>query len=250
MTLAFGGWGEFTAALALFLSSHVLPTRPPLRQRLVAAFGERGFALGYSLLSLPALAWLIAAAGRAPYVELWAPAPWQAWVPNLVMPLVFLLLAFGLAAPNPLSFGGARNDLFDPERPGVVSLSRHPLLLALALWALAHLAPNGDLAHALMFSLLGAFALLGMAGVDMRKRRMLGEARWSLLARRTSIVPLAAWLAEGAPMDMRGISLRRTSIALATYAVATARLYDRVTSVAFLIEASPGRKMDRHPNAG
>ena len=65
------------------------------------------------------LAWLIAAAGWTPYVEVWAFAPWQMWVPNLVMPFACLLVAFGVGAANPLSFGGRAAARFDPERRGL-----------------------------------------------------------------------------------------------------------------------------------
>lgn len=132
------------------------------------------------------------------------------------MPFVVALLAFSVAAPNPLSFGGARNERFDPKRPGVVGLARHPLLLALALWAFAHVIPNGDLAHVVMFGLLGSFALLGTPLIDRRKRRALGEAQWSMMARNTSLIPLTAWLARGAPTGVRRVSLPRVCAALAT----------------------------------
>ena len=123
-----GGWGEYAAAWAVFLLSHMLPARPRLRRPLVAAFGERGFVVAYSLASVAVLAWLIAAAGRAPHVPLWGWASWQAWVPNLVMPLACVLLALGVGIPNPFSIGGAGPARFDPARPGVLALTRHPVL--------------------------------------------------------------------------------------------------------------------------
>lgn len=65
-----GGWGEYAAAWAVFLLSHMLPARPRLRRALVMAFGERGFVAVYSLASIVVLGWLVAAAGRAPHVPL------------------------------------------------------------------------------------------------------------------------------------------------------------------------------------
>jgi uncharacterized membrane protein len=188
-----GGWGEFLAAFGIFLLSHVLPARPALRRPCAAALGERNYLALYSLASLAALAWLVAAAGRAPHVTLWEMTPWQYWVPNLAMPLACLLAAFGLGAPNPLSFGG-RAAGFDPERPGIAGLARHPLLWAIALWAAAHAVPNGDLAQALLFGGFAGFALLGMRMIDHRRRRQLGEAAWAQLAARTSFWPGAALL--------------------------------------------------------
>lgn len=167
-------WIEFATAFALFFLSHSLPTRPPLRPWLQARFGRAGFTLVYSVLSLGMLGWLIGAAGRAPHVTLWDWAPWQAHVPIIVMLPVCLLMGLSIARPNPFSFGGARNDRFDPTHPGIVRLSRHPLLLALALWAMAHIVPNGDLAHVILFGTFAGFALLGSRIIDRRKRRALG----------------------------------------------------------------------------
>ncbi|MCU0885197.1 MAG: NnrU family protein [Beijerinckiaceae bacterium] len=213
------GWGEFGAALAGFFASHALPVRPNVRRRITALIGEQGFTIAYSALSLAMLAWLVLAAGRAPHVTLWAPAPWQFWAPNIAMPLVCLLLAMAVGAPNPLSFGGARNERFDPERPGIAGATRHPLLLALAIWAGAHLVPNGDLAHAILFGLFAGFALLGMAIIDRRKRRLMGVDRWQGLAINTSPWPFAAWLGGRWRPDLRPFPVMRLTIAAALYAL-------------------------------
>lgn len=183
------GWGEFALAMAVFLGSHALTARPGLKAPLVARLGQAGFGLAYSLLSLALLGWVIVAAGRAPSVALWLPAPWQAGLALAMMLAACLLAAHAIAGVNPLSFG-SRAAPFDPAQPGVAGVSRHPVLLALALWAFAHLIANGDLAHLLLFAPLGLFALIGMTAIDRRKRRTL--ANWPVLARNTSLLPLAS----------------------------------------------------------
>ena len=187
-------WAEYALAFAAFFLTHSLPVRPPVRPWLVARLGHAGFGLGYSALSLGILAWLIGAAGRAPYLPLWPWAAWQTHVVPAVMLPVCLILALAVARPNPFSFGGAANDRFDPARPGIVRLTRHPLLLALALWAGAHLLANGDLAHALLFGTFAGFALLGMRLIDRRKRRETGAA-WARLEAARCRGPLrpASW---------------------------------------------------------
>ena len=126
-------WAEFIIALAAFLAAHALPLR--LKAPLVARLGRRGFALGYSLLSLGLLYWLIVAAGRAPWVPLWPQAVWMRWLVNLAMPVAILLaLTGGMAG----------------------------LMAAFALWAGAHLLANGDLAHVLFFGLMLTYACLGV----------------------------------------------------------------------------------------
>ncbi len=184
-----GGWTEFILAFAAFFASHAIPARPAVRARLVARLGRAGYGAAYGIVSLLVLAWLIGAAGRAPYVELWPWAPWQAHVPVTLMLPVCLILALALGRPNPFSFGGARNDAFDPARPGIVRWLRHPVLAALALWAGAHLVPNGDLAHVFLFGLFAGFALLGMRIIDRRKARLMG-AEWDRLRAEVARAPL------------------------------------------------------------
>jgi len=186
------GWGEFVAAFAVFFASHALPVRPGIKAPIVRRIGARGFSLGYSALSLAMLTWLIVAAGRAPFVQIWPREIWQSWVPLIAMLPASIILALAIARPNPLSFGGARNAAFDPAQPGIIGWMRHPLLVAIELWAAAHIVPNGDLAHVILFGMFLGFAILGMRMIDRRKRRQLGEAEWARLtktARRVEITP-------------------------------------------------------------
>lgn len=184
------GWIAFAGVFGAFLLTHSLPVRPAVKSRLVGVLGARGFTLAYSALSLVMMTWLIVAADRAPFVFLWEPAPWQRDAALVGMLIVCLLLALSIGRPNPFSFGGLGNDQFDPARPGVIRWTRHPLLVSLALWAALHLPPNGDLAHVLMFGMFAGFALLGMGIIDRRKRRLLGEARWSALRDAVAAGPL------------------------------------------------------------
>lgn len=204
------GWLEFILAYVVFFLSHSIPVRPPLRPWLQARLGTAGFTLAYSALSIAVLAWLIGAAGRAPFVPLWDWAPWQVHVPLAVMGLVCLILALSIARPNPFSFGGVRNDRFDPNRPGIVRWSRHPLLLALALWAAAHVVPNGDLAHVILFGTFAAFALLGGRVIDRRKRREMG-AEWQRMQVAVAGAPFPSWSASGG-------TLARLSAGIVLYA--------------------------------
>ena len=182
-------WVEFGIVVCLFLLSHALPVRPPMRPWLVARLGARGFTLAYSVLSLAVLVWLIAAAGRAPVVPLWDHAAWQRHLPILAMRPACLILGLAIARPNPFSFGGASNAAFDPAHPGIIRWMRHPLLVALAIWAGAHLVANGDLAHGLLFGLFLIFALLGMRMIDRRRRRDMG-ARWQAQLAAIAVGPI------------------------------------------------------------
>lgn len=183
------GWAEYAAALTVFVLSHTAPLRPRVKLALVARLGRRGFSLAYSALSLLVLAWVLMAAGRAPHVPLWPWAAWQAYVTWLAMFAACLLAALAIARPNPFSFGGRGGVGFDPVRPGLIRYTRHPLLLALGLWAAGHVVPNGDLAHVVIFGFFAGFAILGRRIVDRRRRRLMG-ADWERLDAARRAVPL------------------------------------------------------------
>jgi uncharacterized membrane protein len=185
------GWGLFLAALVTFLLTHMIPARPAMRGRLIEVMGRRGYFAAYSVLSLIVLGWLIVAAAQAPYVEVIPPLAVLRWVPLLVMPVVCWLALAGMTIQNPFSFGGLGHRPFDPENPGILRTTRHPLLAALMLWALAHLLANGSLSHVILFGLFAGFAALGMALIDRRKARDMG-IEWTRLSRNTARFSLRA----------------------------------------------------------
>jgi uncharacterized membrane protein len=203
------GWNEFAFAFGAFFLTHSIPIRPPLRPWAVARLGHAGFGIAYSALSLGVLAWLIAAAGRAPYVPLWDWAPWQNHVVLAVMLPICVILSLAIARPNPFSFGGAQNDRFDPASPGIVRLTRHPLLQALGIWSAAHILPNGDLAHVMLFGTFAGFAMLGGRLVDRRRQREMGQ-RWHDLRAALSECP--------ASLSLTADTLLRLAAGLMLYA--------------------------------
>lgn len=209
-------WAEFAASLAVFFASHIIPTRPNMRAALVQRLGPAGYGALYGTASLIILAWVIVAAGRAPFVPLWDMQPWHRWAANIAMPVAILLASFAIAAPNPFSFGGRKTG-FDPVHPGIAGISRHPLLLALMIWSAAHALVNGDLAHALIFVPFAAFAALGMLAIDRRNRRNWGQAEWARLSAKTSLIPFSALIQSRWQPHTRP-SIPRLIIALALWA--------------------------------
>ena len=215
MTIPNARMVEFLIALAVFLGAHVVPTRPPVRRRLVAGVGERAYLAGYSLLSLALLAWVIDAAIRAPYVGLWTPQPWQHAVAVWAMPFALMLLGAGLAAPNPLSVSLVRARGGPPA--GVLAITRHPILWGFALWALAHILSNGDLVSVILFGGFAAFAILGTVVLDRRRRRELGQDAWAEAAAPTSNLPLVALARDRARWRSDGATLAGLAAGLAAY---------------------------------
>lgn len=197
MTTQMAGWVAFSVAFAVFFLTHSLPLRPQIKARLTRYLGAGGFTILYSAVSLGALGVLIVAAKNAPYVELWSQQNWHRSAAFAGMLVVCILVAVTIGRPNPFSFGGTNNDAFDPDHPGIVRWFRHPLLMALSLWAALHLLPNGDLAHVILFGVFLAFSLLGSIMIDRRKRRFMGADRWDTLRRKTKRAPLIQRPSDG-----------------------------------------------------
>lgn len=208
---------KLVLATLLFIATHAIPAYRPLRRSLVAALGVKIYMVLYSLLSFFAIGWLGSAYFRSPYVELWPLSEAAYWVPILVMPVCCILLVAGATSRNPFSLG-AGGDGFDPSRPGIVSVTRHPLMWALALWAAAHIPPNGDAAALILFSVFSGYSLLGPVSIDNRLRARMGVEVWQKLAADTSNVPLAAVLSGKTRLDWKGIGFARLAGGLLLYA--------------------------------
>ncbi|WP_108258886.1 NnrU family protein [Mangrovicoccus ximenensis] len=168
------GWTEFALALALFAGSHFLSRIGGLRGMLIGMAGRRAYFAAYGVMSVALLVWVISAALRAPYAELWPQLPWMRWIPNIAMPAAVVLASCGFRLRQPFTLGARRCAAFDPHDPGFAAISRHPLLLALGLWAGAHLVPNGDVAMAVLFGSFLVMAAAAIPAFDAKARRVLG----------------------------------------------------------------------------
>lgn len=129
--------------LVLFLGTHSISMlRPALREQAIARLGLMPWQGIYALLSLTGLVlvgWGYDLAREAPLV-LYTPPSWLRHINLLLMLPVFPLL-------------------FAAYLPGrIQSTVKHPMLLAVKIWAFAHLLANGTLADVLLFS-----AFLGWA---------------------------------------------------------------------------------------
>jgi uncharacterized membrane protein len=209
---------QLIAAALFLLASHFGISSTPIRPSLVARLGERPYLALYSLISLGAIAWLIWAYHKAPYVELWPATAVAGAVPLVVLPFAFVLAVPGLSTPNPTAVGTPAETLGGNAVRGIFRVTRHPLQWSVVLWATAHLIANGDLAGVIFFGAFGALAGLGTVLID-RKYASRRGADWQAFAATSSNLPFAAIAAGRQSFIFAEIGWRRVAVGLALYLV-------------------------------
>ena len=201
-------------ATAAFLVAHFVASTP-LRPALVDSVGEAAYLGGYIAVSFITLGWMIWAYLRAPIVPLWDVPGLKLW-PLFVMPFALVLLAGGLLSRNPSAVRQEAALRAEEPARGILRITRHPMMWALALWALVHLLARGDAAALVFF---GGFALLALAGtalIDVRKANTLG-ADWRRFADATSNVPFWAIVEGRNRLRLAEIGWTKIVIGLALY---------------------------------
>ncbi len=206
-------------ATLVFLATHYVSSTP-WRSRLVRLLGEGGYLVLYSAAAVAALTAMAWSYYRAPALTLWN-VPLLRWAPSALMPAAFVLAAAGLTTRNPTLVGQAAQLQQDGAVRGILRVTRHPLMWAIALWAGAHILARGDAASAVFF---GAFLLLALSGtalVDARKRAAAGGA-WTRFAAATSNVPFFAIAAGRNQFVWEEIGWWRVAAGLALYGITLA----------------------------
>jgi uncharacterized membrane protein len=205
-------------AAAFLIASHYGISSTPLRGLLVGGLGGRAYLALYSAIALVAIVWLAVAYAGAPYIELWTFAAWMAWIPLLLMPVALIFLVGGLSAPNPTAVGAPGT--LDPEDAarGILRVTRHPVMWAIALFAFSHMVANGDLASLIFFGSFAALALIGTLLLDREYAARRG-AEWRGFAEVTSNVPFGAIAAGRQRIVFEEIGWLRVGAAFALYLV-------------------------------
>ncbi len=203
-----------TACVAWFLL-HLL-VAGAWRPRLAARLGENGFRGLFSILSAIFLGAMIWTYTQAPVIWLWPANQTLNIIAALLMLPAFFLLVAGLRPSNPTLAGADMllGDLLPVV--GITRVTRHPGLWVFALWAVAHMIANGDVATLLLASAILLTALNGMVSIDRKKRRQLGAA-YAEFERKTSIIPFAAILQGRNELHWREIGWLTLVIAVLLY---------------------------------
>jgi len=136
--------------IVLFFGLHLIPMLPGIRSRLIGRFGENRYKGLFSLLSLTGLILIGTGYVHMGYRELWTPPVWAGHLALTVMPIVFILWTAAEVK------GHIRKNI------------KHPMIIGVILWALVHLANNGDRASLYLF---GSFALFSVFSLISSIRR-------------------------------------------------------------------------------
>lgn len=203
------------AALFLVVTHLGIPSTR-LREQLVASIGEGAYRALYSAVALVGMVWLVMAWLAAPFVPVWDVGPGLRHLPLLVMPVALLLAVCALTQPNPTAVGQETDaDTAEPAH-GIIRVTRHPLMWAIGLWAIAHMLANGDQAALIFFGSMLALALGGALAIDARRSRT-NPPGWGIFLQRTSVLPFAAILEGRQRLAPSEIGLARVAMALGIY---------------------------------
>lgn len=172
------------AGLVLFIGFHSIRlVAPGLRTAMIERFGMTGWKAVHSLISLLMLVLLIYGFGvaRSDTPVLWYP---PVWTRHIALTLMIFATICLFAAAFPAGYIRTR--------------TRFPLIVAVKIWAFAHLVANGELSSILLFAAFLAWAVVLRIGLGRAVRRgelaypVFVSARYDIMA---VVLGLALWAA-------------------------------------------------------
>jgi uncharacterized membrane protein len=140
------GLALLIVGLVVFIGAHVFVTRRDARAAVIARIGERPYKGLFALVSLLGLILIVYGFGQYranEWIDIWQPPRWTYYLTQILMwpASIFVVAAY--------------------IRGNIWRRLKHPMLVGVKTWAVAHLIANGDLGSILLF---GSF--LGWAGYD------------------------------------------------------------------------------------
>jgi uncharacterized membrane protein len=104
------------------------------------------------------------------------------------------------------------------EVTGILRITRHPFLWAVALWAAFHLATNGDAASVILFGTFLVLAVAGTFSIDAKRARKMADG-WIGFAGRTSNFPFVAIFAGRNSLKLGELLTYRQAVALVVFVI-------------------------------
>ena len=140
--------------LVLFLGTHAFTMLRAPRAALIGRLGENRYKLAYTGLAILGLVTMVVGFGQyraEGMIPVWTPPAWTRHLALLLMLPAFICLA-----------------AMGPRPSRIQAAVKHPMLLAIKIWASAHLLANGDLGSMLLFG--GFLAWAVMARISLKRR--------------------------------------------------------------------------------
>jgi uncharacterized membrane protein len=166
--------------LVMLLGIHGLTMDRGRRAALRARLGEGGYKGLYSIIALIGLALVIYGFGQyraSGLINVWSPPVWTRHLSLLLMLPVFILL-------------------FAMRSGAIKKAVKHPMLLAVKLWASAHLLANGDLGSMLLFGSFLAWAVMARISIKRRPEEAIAAAERAAMRFGTNdVITIGAGLA-------------------------------------------------------
>ncbi len=144
--------------IVLFFGLHLVRVvAPGLRSAMIARLGESGWKGAYSIASIVALVILIYGFGQArDMTPIWTPPFWMSHITILLMLFALICLVASLLPAGHIAVR-----------------TKHPMVLSVKIWALAHLLSNGDGAAILLFAAFLGWGVI--LRISLKRRERAGE---------------------------------------------------------------------------
>lgn len=175
-------------AVALFVATHFLMSHP-FRAGMVESFGPIGFRILYSLVALAELLILFIAYHFAPHDEpLWSANYAVLQIGADVIGYFAVVLFVASLSENPGLAGSSHNGLSTRLPSGVYRVTRHPMMFAIAIWLVLHVALVPTPRNMVSCVPLVLMALVGASLQDKKLIALTGR-EWRQWAERTPFWP-------------------------------------------------------------
>jgi uncharacterized membrane protein len=182
--------------LVIFIGVHIVTTQRELRSRLISQWGAGPYKIAYSLISIAGVILIAIGFSRyraAGYIDIWMPPPWTRHVTLTLMWFSFVALA----------------SAYSPHGR-IAGWLKHPMLVAVKIWALAHLLANGDLGSIILFGAILAYAVFDRIAV--KRRGDAGAAAQPAFTRGDAIAVAAGSIGYLAMLALHPILIRVSAL--------------------------------------
>jgi len=208
---------NLTLSALAFVVSHIMLSHGRVRSGLIARLGLWPHRAVYSVIGIVTFLWLVSAYKQAPTDQIFAPVIALQHMPLTLMLLASILLVGGYTIANPSAL--VLEDMNSGEDiPGILKITRAPVMWGTGLFAFSHMLANTHLASWIFFGSLTFLAIVGGWHLDRRKHAE-GDASWLEMEAQTSFIPFAAMLSRRTKLKIRELGWWRLALALGLYAV-------------------------------